>query len=416
MANQDPPTTLVQFYVWMTIFFSTHQFLLLAVEVRQLTMMFLALAENYPIHGRHLLIPSGSSHACTNIILSIKEVNEGSEARTMFAFRPSALVLLSLASLAQAWILPQKAQASYTSKHPTAFRTKSQLKMTDFDETRGGTYSIADQEARFNKAKEENNQRYLDISSVYDGKDLSGKRVLVTGGNRGLGYEITKELVAAGATALVLCRSSNSELEALVGKWNVYSGADVTDEAAIMSAMKKIKSDGGALDYIINNAGYFYGPKETLLDKTMNFDEEMKQINICAAGPLRVSYAAVSTGCLAEGAKLIVITSQAGSIEWRSTQNKDEGGDYGHHMSRAACNIGAVLMAEELRKKGFAVRLLHPGFNRTEMTAKLKEIWDKEGAVDPSVGAKRVLYEAQKASLETTGQFINCEDGLRIPW
>ncbi len=50
------------------------------------------------------------------------------------------------------------------------------------------------------------------------------------------------------------------------------------------------------------------------------------------------------------------------------------------------------------------------------MTAKYKDIWDKEGAVEPSVGAKRVLYEAQKASMETTGQFINCEDGLRIPW
>jgi hypothetical protein len=45
------------------------------------------------------------------------------------------------------------------------------------------------------------------------------------------------------------------------------------------------------------------------------------------------------------------------------------------------------------------VVLLHPGFNRTEMTAKYKDIWDKEGAVEPSVGAKRVLYEAQKTKM-----------------
>ena len=80
---------------------------------------------------------------------------------------------------------------------------------------------MADQVARFAKAKEENNQRYLDISSVFDGGDLSGKRVLVTGGNRGLGLAITKELVAIGATALVLCRSTSPELNKLVGKWNV---------------------------------------------------------------------------------------------------------------------------------------------------------------------------------------------------
>ena len=60
--------------------------------------------------------------------------------------------------------------------------------------------------------------------------------------------------------------------------------------------------------------------------------------------------------------------------------------------------------------------LLHPGFNRTEMTAKYSHIWDIEGAVESSVGAKRVLYESLRASMEQTAKFINCEDGLEIPW
>ena len=60
-----------------------------------------------------------------------------------------------------------------------------------FDETRGGKYSLADQVARFAKAKADNNERYLDITTVYNGGDLSGRRVVVTGGNRGLGLEIT---------------------------------------------------------------------------------------------------------------------------------------------------------------------------------------------------------------------------------
>lgn len=50
------------------------------------------------------------------------------------------------------------------------------------------------------------------------------------------------------------------------------------------------------------------------------------------------------------------------------------------------------------------------------MTAKYKEIWEIEGAVDASVGAKRVLYETSHLSMETTGKFINCEDGLEIPF
>ena len=93
---------------------------------------------------------------------------------------------------------------------------------------------------------------------MYDGGDLSGKRVLVTGGNRGLGLEIVKELVAIGATAIVVCRSSSPELEKMVGKWNVYDGVDVVDTEAVNKAAKRVRGDGGALDVVLNVAGYFY--------------------------------------------------------------------------------------------------------------------------------------------------------------
>ena len=126
--------------------------------------------------------------------------------------------------------------------------------------------------------------------------------------------------------------------------------------------------------------------------------------------------ALINAKALAEGAKLVSITSQAGSAEWRSTQNKDTGGDYGHHMSRAACNMAQKLLSEEVKDMGYSVLLLHPGFNKTEMTKKYEAIWEVEGAVDPSVGAKRVLYETIKNGMDTTGAFINCEDGLLIPW
>jgi NAD(P)-dependent dehydrogenase (short-subunit alcohol dehydrogenase family) len=272
---------------------------------------------------------------------------------------------------------------------------------------------MPDQAARFAKAKADGNERYLDITTVYDGSELTNKRVLVTGGNRGLGFELTKELKKQGADVAVLCRGTNEELESLIGKEHVYSGVDVTNTEAVNAAFQSFSYK---FDMIINNAGYFYKHPETILDNSLNFEEQLKQINICALGPLRVNAAAVNAGALHQGAKLVIITSQAGSCEWRATQNKDEGGDYGHHMSRAACNIGGALQAEELRKKGFSVILLHPGFNRTEMTAKFKEIWDIEGAVEADVGAKRVLYEAIKSSMETTGKFINCEDGKQIPW
>ena len=85
-------------------------------------------------------------------------------------------------------------------------------------------------------------------------------------------------------------------------------------------------------------------------------------------------------------------------------------------MSRAACNMAGVLLSEELKASGVAVVMLHPGFNRTDMTKKYAHIWDVEGAVDASEGAMRVMHEIERAGLATTGRFVNCEDGLQIPF
>lgn len=110
-----------------------------------------------------------------------------------------------------------------------------------------------------------------------------------------------------------------------------------------------------------------------------------------------------------------MISSQGGSIAWRLTQNPT-GHDYGHHMSKAAANMAGVLLAQELREKNICVYLLHPGFNKSDMTKKYEHIWEVEGAVDASVGAKRVVHEIGMMKMENSGSFINCEDGLNIPW
>jgi len=279
--------------------------------------------------------------------------------------------------------------------------------MASADDPATRVYSLADQVARFERAKAEKNERWLNIDSVYDGAYLKGKRVLVTGGNQGLGLAIVKELHSKGAEIIVVGRRTCEELDALGVK--VITGVDVTDTAAVQGKM--VEEVGAPVDIVINNAGYFWVEHETL--DNLSFEEQAKQIDICAMGPLRVSSALQKAG-LVKGS-IIIISSQAGSAEWRFTQNP-EGGDYGHHMSRAACNIMGVLLAQELKAAGVPVVMLHPGFNRTGMTAKYSAIWDKEGAVDASIGAKRVLYEVGKVTMETTGKFINCEDGLLIPW
>lgn len=108
-------------------------------------------------------------------------------------------------------------------------------------------YSMADQKARFAKAKKENNQRYLDITTVYDGSYLKGLRVAVTGANRGLGLELSKQLAKAGAKIVALVRSTSDELEALKPE-EVIKGVDVTKEECTESIKDKIK--GGPIDIV----------------------------------------------------------------------------------------------------------------------------------------------------------------------
>jgi short-subunit dehydrogenase len=198
---------------------------------------------------------------------------------------------------------------------------------------------------------------------------------------------------------------------AAVANCEVISGIDVTDNDCGKKLADALK--GRKIDILVNNAGYFYGPVEKF--DSLNFEEEKSMIDICAIGPLRITAALTTAGLLTSGAKVAMITSQGGSISWRRVQNP-KGGDYGHHMSKAAANMMGVLVSQELKEHNVAVAILHPGFNKTDMTKKYEKIWEIEGAVDSNVGAKRVVHEIGLINMKNTGIFINCEDGLQIPW
>ena len=71
-------------------------------------------------------------------------------------------------------------------------------------------YSMPDQPARFAKAKAEKNARFLDIDSCYDPAYLSGKRVAVTGANRGIGLSLAKELAAQVGLSLEICMGTHN--------------------------------------------------------------------------------------------------------------------------------------------------------------------------------------------------------------
>ena len=248
-----------------------------------------------------------------------------------------------------------------------------------------------------------------DMDTPGSPRDLQNKLVLITGGAKGIGLATARAFVKNGDRVAITYRSAPPAPDQADGILAVP--CDVTDTESVKAAVAKVTDP---VDILINNAGYFYEPLETL--DSMNFDEELKMIDICAVGPLRVSSLMFNEGKIkAPGGKIAMITSQGGSVAWRVVQNPT-GHDYGHHMSKSAANMGGVLLAQELAPKGVTVQMLHPGFNKTGMTKKYEKIWEIEGAVDAGMGAKRVLHEVKLMSPDYNGLFINCEDGLQIPW
>jgi short chain dehydrogenase len=133
-------------------------------------------------------------------------------------------------------------------------------KETESDSTMS-RYSIADQQLRYANAKEENNTRYLDITSVYDGSFLKGKRVAVTGANRGLGLELSKVLAKEGAKIVALVRKSSDELDVLEPE-EIISGIDVTSDEITESIKEKIK--GGPVDIVRYECAYTATPLTTV--------------------------------------------------------------------------------------------------------------------------------------------------------
>jgi NAD(P)-dependent dehydrogenase (short-subunit alcohol dehydrogenase family) len=125
----------------------------------------------------------------------------------------------------------------------------------------------------------------------------------------------------------------------------------------------------------------------------------MYEVN--SLGPLLTTQALV--GNLGEGSKVGIITSRMGSID-----DNDSGGSYGYRMSKAAVNAAGKSLSIDLKPKGIAVAILHPGWVRTDMTG-------HNGLIDTDESACGLLDRMEELTLETSGSFWHT-NGELLPW
>lgn len=217
--------------------------------------------------------------------------------------------------------------------------------------------------------------------------------VVITGGNRGIGLALAKQYKAQGAKVYATCRNSCDELNS--SGVNIVSGVDVSDADSLAEKLAPLREI--SIDLLINNAGVL--GRESLEDWDPNTIDYQFRVN--AMGPLLVTQTLLPA--MAEKSKVALITSRMGSMA-----DNGSGGYYGYRMSKAALNAAGVSMANDLKPKGIAVGIFHPGFVQTEMV-------NGAGDIDADTCASRLVERISELNVENAGRFIH-SNGEVLPW
>ena len=218
--------------------------------------------------------------------------------------------------------------------------------------------------------------------------------VLVTGANRGIGLEYCRQLSVRGDDVIAVCREASPELESLGIR--IEAGIELTDSSAIDELMSRLLHQ--SLDGAILNAGILHSTGLNDLDA----DAIRQQFEVNALAPLRL--ASVLTRHLSSGSWIALMTSRMGSIA-----DNTSGGSYGYRMSKAALNMAGQSLAVDLKPKGIAVAILHPGLVATRM------INFNPNGICPQQSVEGLLKRIDALTLETSGSFWHA-NGEELPW
>lgn len=200
--------------------------------------------------------------------------------------------------------------------------------------------------------------------------------VLIVGATRGLGASLRElyESNASVTTVFATTRSSTPPSDSSDSHVTWITNIDVSQPDVGGRLISQLPPST-KISTVIVTAGYF--GFETFDD--LDWEKEVRMYTTSAIGPVFLVQRLVKANLLEKGSKVILVSSESGSITLR--HEREGGGNYGHHASKAASNIVGKLLSLDLKGKGIAVGLVHPGFMRTEMTKGVgfDKYWDDGG-------------------------------------
>ncbi len=230
----------------------------------------------------------------------------------------------------------------------------------------------------------------------------TARTVLVTGGNRGIGYAIAEAFLAAGYSVAVTARSG----EGPAGSMTVR--ADVTDAASIDAAFTAIEAELGPVEVLVANAGI---TKDTLLLR-MTEEDFTSVVDTNLSGSFRVIKRASKNMLKGRFGRVILVSSVVGLL--------GSAGQVNYSASKSGLVGLARSLTRELGGRNITANVVAPGFIETEMTAVLPE--EQQAAylksiplgrfATPGEVAKVIVWLASDDASYISGAVIPVDGGL----
>jgi NAD(P)-dependent dehydrogenase (short-subunit alcohol dehydrogenase family) len=227
---------------------------------------------------------------------------------------------------------------------------------------------------------------------------------LITGANRGLGLEFTRQGIAKEWRIFACCRNPGEakELHDVAamshGQVTVHR-LDVKDFKQIDNLAQEFRDQ--PIDILLNNAGV-YGPQGLHLGQ-MDYAawEEVLKVNTLA--PYKMAEVFLENVARSHKKVIVSITSELGSISHNET-----GSHVIYRSSKAALNMAMKSLAIEVRKRGVTVAVLHPGWVQTDMGG-------PQAPLKVTESIRGMFKVIDGLRLQDTGKFLSHE-GAEIPW
>lgn len=227
---------------------------------------------------------------------------------------------------------------------------------------------------------------------------------LVTGGNRGIGFEIVRQLAHRGLHVFLTARDATRGRAACArlcgeGLRVDFDILDVADAHSVDAAIARIGERAGRLDVVINNAGIARDRQERLVDSDLDLLRIIVETNLY--GALRVCRAAIPWMRRHDYGRIVNVSSGLGSFA------KMAAGAPFYRLSKTALNAMTVILADELRDTNILINAANPGWVRTRLTGMRATRTTEEGAKTP-------VWLATLPDGGPSGKFF--KDEQEVPW